>query len=67
MTVCATSGGTSINPASKSGAGKSWGLVLGKDGLPQGVRAFDATGKAVGASRKMPFTNVYVMPEAAKR
>jgi hypothetical protein len=59
LTICTTEGGTSIQPKQKS-----WGLMMGKDGLPQGVRAVDATGKAVGGGRKLPYSNLFVVPDA---
>lgn len=61
MTVCVSTAGTSLQPQAQAAKPKGWSLVMGKDGLPRGIRAFDVTGRSQGA-RKLPASNILVVP-----
>jgi hypothetical protein len=62
FTVCAEGASTAIRRGVVAAGAKPWGLVLGREGLPQGVRAFDLSGKNLSPARKLPAANIYVIP-----
>jgi hypothetical protein len=62
FTICAQASGTASRKQASRAASRRWGLSLNKDGLPQGVRAFDMAGKTLSGSRPAAFSSVYILP-----
>ena len=66
-TICGAEPGTGLNSkAMRSERIKSWSLVVNPGGLPQGVRAYDVSGKSLtqAPGRKLPFANIYIERDA---